>query len=199
VVGVLRTDSAASSIEAALASARGGLQAIELTFTTPNVLHALETLHQHLGSGVQLGIGTITTIAQLEDAAAAGAQFLVSPHFDVRLANAALQKNLPYIPGVMTPSEVVQASSLGFGLLKLFPIGTLGGTAYLRNLQAPFPEVRFMVTGGIQPQEATQYLRAGAVAVGLGGLYPAHALEHQDWQAIETITRSTLEFTVLPP
>lgn len=193
VVGVLRAPTAASAVAGSLAAVRGGLRAIELTFTTPDVGTALRQLAAELPVDVLLGAGTILNAAQAREAIDAGATFLVSPHLGEDVLDAAKAAGVPYIPGVLTPTEIVRARQLGAGVVKIFPAGSAGGVAYLKDLLGPFPDLQAMVTGGIQPAEVGTYRAAGALAVGLGSnLFPKAALQNGDWDAVEAATRTAL-------
>jgi 2-dehydro-3-deoxyphosphogluconate aldolase / (4S)-4-hydroxy-2-oxoglutarate aldolase len=193
VVGVLRAGSAEAATQAALAAVRGGLQAIELTFTTPNAEMALEAVH-HAAPEILLGAGTVMNAAQAESAIRAGAAFLVSPHFSEEVLRASRKHNVPYIPGVLTPNEVARALGLGCKILKIFPIGSSGGAGYLKDLRGPFPDLQVMVTGGVAPLEVQAYRQAGALAVGLGSqFFPQAALANADWVAIEQATKAALQ------
>jgi 2-dehydro-3-deoxyphosphogluconate aldolase/(4S)-4-hydroxy-2-oxoglutarate aldolase len=194
VVGVLRAPSASGAVEAALAAVRGGLRVIELTFTTPGVLEALRNLREQLPQGVLLGVGTVLSAAQGRSALESGAGFLVSPHLGEDLLELAHEAQVPYVPGVLTPTEILRARALGAEVIKIFPIGSSGGVAYLKDLLGPFPDLKVLVTGGIDPTEVPAYLQAGALAVGLGSkLFPKAALEGGDWSGVEGATRRTLE------
>ncbi|MFT2721559.1 bifunctional 4-hydroxy-2-oxoglutarate aldolase/2-dehydro-3-deoxy-phosphogluconate aldolase [Deinococcus sp. A31D244] len=198
VVGVLRAPDARTAVSAALAAARGGLRVIELTFTTPGVTGALRELRAAL-SGVTLGVGTVLSTAQAREAAGAGAQFLVSPHLDGDLLRAAQALNVPYLPGILTPSEAVRAGQLGARVLKVFPAASAGGPGFIRDLRGPLPHLHLMATGGVRPHEVPAYRDAGALAVGLGGhLFPSRAVETGDWDAVEAATRAALREAGLP-
>lgn len=193
VVGVLRAPSATAAIEAALAAVRGGLLAIELTFTTPGVTGALSELRQRLPQEVLLGAGTVMNAPEAEAAIQAGAAFLVSPHLGEDLLELCRVRSVPYIPGVLTPTEIVRARSRGAEVVKIFPAGSSGGLRYLRDLLGPFPDLKILATGGIHPGEVPAYLQAGALAVGLGSnLFPQAALEQGEWMAVEAATRQAL-------
>lgn len=193
VVGVLRAPSATAAIEAALAAVRGGLLAIELTFTTPGVTGALSELRQRLPQEVLLGAGTVMNAPEAEAAIQAGAAFLVSPHLGEDLLELCRVRSVPYIPGVLTPTEIVRARSRGAEVVKIFPAGSSGGLRYLRDLLGPFPDLKILATGGIHPGEVLAYLQAGALAVGLGSnLFPQAALEQGEWMAVEAATRQAL-------
>jgi 2-dehydro-3-deoxyphosphogluconate aldolase / (4S)-4-hydroxy-2-oxoglutarate aldolase len=145
----------------------GGVGAIELTFTTPGLEPELaRTRERH--PGVLLGAGTIREPDQARAAAAAGADFLVTPHLERGLLDACLATGVPTLPGVFTPSEVAAALEAGAQLVKLFPAGS-AGPAHLRALLGPFPGLRVVPTGGIGLGDIRAWLEAGAHAVGVGG------------------------------
>jgi 2-dehydro-3-deoxyphosphogluconate aldolase/(4S)-4-hydroxy-2-oxoglutarate aldolase len=174
LVAVLRVDRADLVEPAVAALVQGGLGAVELTFTTQGVERELErTRASH--PDVLLGAGTIRHAAQARAAAAAGAQFLVTPHFDRRLLEACMETGLPAVPGVFTASELAAAADAGAELFKLFPAGT-AGPAHLKALRGPFPDVRIVPTGGIGLAQVPIWLEAGAFAVGVGGELCSRAL-----------------------
>lgn len=183
-IAVVRARDGEEAVRIAEALHAGGLEAIELTFTTPGVAEALLEIRQLLGDGLLLGAGTITVSGQAEAAAAAGADFLVSPHLDPVVLESMLGTGLLSAPGVLTPSEVAAALRTGAEVVKLFPASTVG-VAHLKALLAPFPGLRVIPTGGIDIDAAVEWLAAGAVAVGLGGrLLPRGLREAGDWHAI---------------
>ena len=164
VLRVSRPELVEPSVAALVA---GGLGAIELTFTTPGVATELErTRARH--PELLLGAGTISTPGQAHAAAAAGADFLVTPHLDLRLLQACLATGLLTMPGVFTPSELAAAAGAGAEVFKLFPAGS-AGPGHLRALLGPFPHVRIVPTGGIELDDIPAWLGAGALAVGVGG------------------------------
>jgi 2-dehydro-3-deoxyphosphogluconate aldolase/(4S)-4-hydroxy-2-oxoglutarate aldolase len=177
LVAVLRVPRAeyAEPVVAALVS--GGIEVVELTFTTPGVEAALAHVRgRH--PGLLLGAGTIRDEGQARRAAAAGADFLVMPHLDASLLGSCLATGLPSLPGVLTPSEVAAALAEGAELLKLFPAGS-AGPAHLRALRGPFPELQIVPTGGIGLEDIPAWIEAGALAVGVGGELCPGALVEQ--------------------
>ena len=193
VVAVLRADTAAAAVDAAVALAEGGVRAVELTFTTPGAASALSAARDRLPPHVVLGAGTIRTRADLEAALDAGAEFLVTPHLDPVLLGAMLASGRLTLPGVYTPSEVAAALAAGAQVVKLFPAAT-AGPAHLKALRGPFPELQVIPTGGIGPRDVPTWLGAGAVAVGAGGeLCPAGLIRAGDWKAIRESAREFLE------
>nr|WP_026588986.1 MULTISPECIES: bifunctional 4-hydroxy-2-oxoglutarate aldolase/2-dehydro-3-deoxy-phosphogluconate aldolase [Bacillus] len=142
-----------------------GITAIEITYTTPGASELIETFAKK--DGLLIGAGTVTESGQAREAAARGAQFIVSPGFSSELADEMASMHPFFIPGVLTPSEIMEAVSKGFRTLKLFPGGT-SGIPYMKNLAGPFPNIRFIPTGGIHPGDVEKWLDAGALAVGVG-------------------------------
>jgi len=135
-------------VGAALAAARGGLRAVELTFTTPGALEALRELRGRLPGDVLLGAGTVMNARQGLAALEAGAAFLVSPHLGEDVLELCRARGAPYVPGVLTPTEVVRAQVLGAEVVKLFPAGSSRGVPYLKDLLGPFPGLPVLATGG---------------------------------------------------
>lgn len=193
VVGVLRASSPEKAVAATLAAHRGGLKAIEITFTTPEAAQAILQLTAQLNGKMLIGAGTVMNQSQALEAISAGAGFLVSPHLGTDVLEVALEHQVPYLPGVITPTEIQRALRLGATLLKLFPMGSSGGLKYLKDLLGPFPDLRCMVTGGIEPAEVPLYRNSGALAVGLGSnLFPRAAIETGNWQQVEEATQAAL-------
>ena len=167
LVAVLRVVSAELVDPAVDALVGGGIGAVELTFTTPGVPGALEAARRRHPE-LLLGAGTIRRREEALAAARAGADFLVMPHLDRDLLAACLETGLLSMPGIFTASELAAALDAGAEVVKLFPAGT-GGSAHMRALLGPFPGVPVVPTGGIGLQEVSAWLRAGALAVGVGG------------------------------
>jgi 2-dehydro-3-deoxyphosphogluconate aldolase/(4S)-4-hydroxy-2-oxoglutarate aldolase len=167
VVAVIR----AASIDAALAVShalvRGGVTGIEITFSTPGAAEAIARARKELPAAL-VGAGTVLDAASLAAACDAGASFLVSPHTDEALLAAARERGVPYLPGALTPTEIVRAWQLGATCVKVFP-GSAVGPGYLKAIKAPLPDIALMPTGGVDEKNLGEWLKAGAVAVGMGG------------------------------
>lgn len=173
ITAILRTTDAGLAAEAMDAAVRGGMRLIEFTLTTPN---AMELISQFSTRGVQVslggldrlvvGAGTVMRPEQAREAVAAGAKFLVSPVMDPEIIALANELGVPILPGVHTPTEMIAAHRAGAPLLKLFP-GPAGGPAYLRSALAPLPFLRVVPTNGVDLDNAADWLRAGAWAVGM--------------------------------
>lgn len=167
----------------------GGIRLIEITLRTPQALDAVRAIRREVPEALT-GVGTITRPEDFDAALDAGALFGVSPGLTPELLAAAQRSGLPFLPGVMTPSDVIAARQAGFRALKLFPAQQAGGVEMLKALAGPFPDVLFCPTGGIGAATAAEYLALGNVAcVGGSWLAPKALVEKSDWTAIREIAR----------
>lgn len=181
-VVVLQDKEAAVPLAGALVE--GGLPAIEVTLRTPAALGAIARIAAELPDAV-VGAGTITTPRQADEAAAAGARFLVSPGSTPVLLDAMAATGLPFLPGTSTVSEVLAVLERGLTAMKFFPAEAAGGTTYLKAVSGPLPEARFCPTGGITPATAPEYLALPNVGcVGGSWLTPADVVARKDWDQI---------------
>jgi len=165
VVRAANLDEARKAVDAIYA---GGIPLIEITLTVPNAPAMIQELVKHYGTSVLTGAGTVTTAKQAEICLDAGAQFLVSPGLSVPVLQTAAKRGVLAIPGALTPTEVMAALEAGAKLVKIFPCGSAGGPKHIKALKAPFPEVRFIPTGGVNLSNAAEYLAAGSFALGVG-------------------------------
>jgi 2-dehydro-3-deoxyphosphogluconate aldolase/(4S)-4-hydroxy-2-oxoglutarate aldolase len=189
VLPVVTIARAADAVPVAEALLEGGLDAIEIASRTPAALAAIEAIAASFPE-VRLGAGCVLRPADVAAARSAGARFLVSPGLTADLAAAGLASGLPFIPGVMTASEVLVAWELGFSLLKLHPVAELGGAAYLELLGRSFREIRFYAASGFAETDAAAYLALDNVPlVGAGWVAPTAAIEARDWPAITAAAR----------
>lgn len=189
VFAVLRAPSADHAIEAARALVRGGITGLEVTYSTPDAAAVIRDLTAEFGDSANVGAGTVTTPQQAEEAAAAGARFLVSPGSVPTVTEAMLATGATVMTGAMTPTEVMTALDLGTHVVKLFP-ASLGGPSLLKALRGPFPDAPIMPTGGVSAANLGEWFAAGAVAVGAGGdLVSGRALAAEDWGTIEETAR----------
>ncbi len=141
--------------------------AMEVTMNTPGALDLIGMLRQRFGDQMLIGAGTVRTVAQFDAALAAGAQFTLAPGLVTAVIARATERGVLHIPGVFTASEVELAHSLGCPLLKLFP-ADFGGPNYLKALRAPLDDVALVPTGGVSPENAAAWAKAGAAALGVG-------------------------------
>ena len=190
VIPVVVVHDAADAVPIARALVDGGLPIIELTLRTPAAMDAIERIAAEVPE-IIVGAGTIVDVNQPKQAAAAGAQFLVSPGSTGDLRAAMRDSGLPHLPGVATVSEVLTLLEEGYTNMKFFPAEAAGGAAYLRAIQSPVPAARFCPTGGVSPTNVTDYLTLPNVGcVGGSWLTPADAVERHDWTTISDLARS---------
>ncbi len=167
VIPVVALERAADAVPVAEALAAGGLPCLEITFRTPAAGDGLRRIRDEL-PGITRLAGTVRSVEQLDAAITAGAEIIVSPAFDPKVVERSLERGLPIIPGVATPTELEMALSHGLGLVKLFPAEPLGGVRYLQALAGPYPEASFIPTGGIGPANLARYLRLESVVAVAG-------------------------------
>jgi 2-dehydro-3-deoxyphosphogluconate aldolase/(4S)-4-hydroxy-2-oxoglutarate aldolase len=170
VITINRPEDALPLARALLA---GGLGCAEITFRTAAAEEAIRRITSELRE-MLVGAGTVLTVQQAEQAARAGAQYIVSPGFDAAVVDWCQQHNVPVLPGVATPTEINMALARELKLLKFFPAEELGGVRMLKALYGPYPEVRFIPTGGINATNLAQYLALPNV-VACGGSWMATA------------------------
>jgi 2-dehydro-3-deoxyphosphogluconate aldolase/(4S)-4-hydroxy-2-oxoglutarate aldolase len=186
-------DDADHAVPLAEALLRGGVGVIELTLRTPAALAAIERIAAEVPQ-IVIGAGTITAPEHAEQAAKAGAAFLVTPGSTDRVLNAAEDTGLPLLPGAATVSEAMRLAERGLTALKFFPAEAAGGSDYLKSIGGPLPHLRFCPTGGITPESAPRYLALPNVGcVGGSWLAPKDALAAGDWGRIEALARAATE------
>lgn len=193
VIPVYTPASVQEAVQVGAALLRGGLPVVEVTLRTPAALAAIRAMVAQV-PGLLVGAGTVLTAAQVESVQAAGAAFAVSPGATPALLAAASDAGMPFLPGVATASELMQAMDAGMDCLKLFPAAQVGGTALLQAWAGPFPQLRFCPTGGITPENTADYLRLPNVScVGGSWLTPRALLDAGDWAGVEALARAAVE------
>lgn len=189
---VVVIDDAAAARPLAEALREGGIRQIEVTLRTPAAWEALRAMAQV--DGVTVGAGTVLTAAHADAAADAGASFLVSPGWSATLGAHVNDLGLPWVPGVATPSEAMAARAAGFAHLKLFPVATLGGVAFVDALAAVLPDVSFVPSGGIRPDQAREYLSRDSVATVCGSwMAPRGLVAAGDFAGVTAASRAAIE------
>lgn len=189
VVPVLTVDEPRHAVALAKALVAGGLGVLEITLRTERALDAARAIMAEV-EGAVVGIGTVLTAEDMHRSSAAGASFAVSPGASPALLDAAFELGLPYLPGAASASEMMALLARGYRHLKFFPAESLGGVGALRALAAPFSELRFCPTGGIDAAKAKAYLAlACVVAVGGSWVAPAERVAAGDWAAITGLAR----------
>ncbi len=169
LVAVVRSKSAEEALATAKAVAEGGVQFIEITFSVPSALDVIEIL---VAEGrLHVGAGTVLSNEEAEEAIGTGAQFIVSPSLELNLIPICHEANVPCIPGAATPTEILAAARAKADLVKIFPADTIGGPDFVRQMSGPFPNIRFMVSGGVSLTNIKEYVRAGVTGICLGSAY----------------------------
>lgn len=190
VMPVIVLNDVAHAVPLARALMAGGIRVLEITLRTPQALDCVRAIRAAVPDAI-VGVGTVTSVDDLQNAIAAGAQFGVSPGSSSALLAAIKASGLPFLPGTMTPSDVIAAREAGFRALKLFPAQQAGGLGMLKALGSVFSDVQFCPTGGIDPSSAPSFLALANVGcVGGSWLAPASLVQAQDWPAIENLARA---------
>lgn len=167
VVAVVRMKDAGRAMQTVAAIHAGGVSAIEVTVTTPGALELIALVSRELGDAVLVGVGSVLDVETARRAVDAGARYVVSPVFDEEVVRAAHDLGVPAMPGAFTPTEVLRAHRAGADVVKVFP-GEVLGPAFIKGVLAPMPFLRLMPTGGVTPDNVGTWIKAGAVAVGVG-------------------------------
>lgn len=172
VVVIIRSKQSRDAVEAAKAMFEAGYRAVEISMTTPNGLEAIAEVADAVPDGGFLGAGTVLHPTMAADATAAGASFVVAPNFRPDVVDFSRRRGVAVIPGAATPTEMVAARDAGADLVKVFP-SSLWSPALLTDVLTALPDLQLVPTGGVTLQDAADWLRAGAFAVGLGGALTA--------------------------
>lgn len=158
---------------------QSGIHCAEITFRTACAAEAIAYACKQYPE-MQIGAGTVINARQCEAAIAAGAQFIVSPGLSVAVANICKESNIPYYPGCVTPTEIMQALELGITTVKFFPANIYGGLQALKALAAPFPQIKFIPTGGVDRGNIDEFLAFDKVAAIGGSFFVKEALERME-------------------
>jgi 2-dehydro-3-deoxyphosphogluconate aldolase/(4S)-4-hydroxy-2-oxoglutarate aldolase len=192
LVAIVRTNSSEQAARIADACARGGAAAIEITFTVPGAPAVIEDLAKKYKAGdILIGAGTVLDPETARLAILAGAQYIVSPSLNPETARLCNRYQVPYMPGAGTIREIVEAMECGADIVKLFPGETLE-PAFVKAAKGPLPQAALMPTGGVSLENVGEWIKAGAVAVGVGGSVTAGA-QTGDFQAITDIAKQFIE------
>jgi 2-dehydro-3-deoxyphosphogluconate aldolase / (4S)-4-hydroxy-2-oxoglutarate aldolase len=183
-IAVIRSADFAIGLEMAKAVYAGGMNLIEITWNSDRPAQLIKTVREILPDAT-IGVGTITTPAELEAALEVGVEFIFAPGTDRDCIQMAVAHQIPIVPGALTPTEIVQAWNAGATCVKVFPVHALGGATYIKSLKDPLGQIPLIPTGGITLANAPSMLEAGAIAVGLAGdLFPKAAIASGQWPII---------------
>lgn len=169
IVPVIRAAGVDEAMFAVDAIYAAGIPVVELTMTIPNAPAAISKVLALYGERIVVGAGTVLNADDALRCLDAGAHFLVSPGLSIPVLNTARNAGALAIPGILTPTELMHALSEGASVVKVFPCSSAGGPQHLKALHGPFPDIALIPTGGVNPANATDYIRAGAFALGVGG------------------------------
>ena len=195
VVPVIVITDVSQAVPLAQALLEGGIDVMEITLRHPAGLPAIEAIARTVPR-MHVGAGTVRQPEDIVRVAAAGAQFALSPGISDALVQAAIDAQLPFVPGVMTPAEVLSAQSHGFSLVKLFPAEQAGGLGMVKALAGPFADMQLCPTGGISSDNMQSYLRQPNVAmVGGSWLTPADALAAADWPRVTRLAAQAVSLS----
>jgi 2-dehydro-3-deoxyphosphogluconate aldolase / (4S)-4-hydroxy-2-oxoglutarate aldolase len=192
LVAVLRSKTAEEAMVTAKSAVAGGVKFVEVTLSVPGALEVIRTLASQ--STVHVGAGTVLSRKQAEAAIAAGAQFVVSPSSELDLIAICHLADVAYYPGAATPTEIHAAARAGADLVKIFPADCLGGPSFIRQMAGPFPEVRFMVSGGVSLTNVKEYVQAGVSGICLGSAFLATALAEQGERGLVNEVKEFVKF-----
>lgn len=191
IIPVIRAENSAQALMAVEALLAGGIPIAEITMTVGSALEAIRQCRRVYGDKVLTGAGTVLNAEMARQCVDAGAQFLVSPGFDRETLGFASEHKLLFVPGTLTPTEIMAARNQGAEVVKVFPCGNVGGPAYLKALRGPFPDIKIIPTGGVNLANAADYMKAGAFALGAGSeLVEPAALKNSNADRIAELARA---------
>lgn len=174
----------------------GGIRAVEITMETVGAVNIIQETLEAYSTDLLVGAGTVLSKADCKRAIDAGAQFIVSPVLDEEVMQYAIEQNVPFIPGVFTPSEMLKAHNGGAAMVKLFPASILG-PAFIKDVKGPLGHIDIMTTGGITLETAKIYLDAGAKVVGAGSaLVRKDLVESNNWAVLTEETISWMNASI---
>ncbi|MDX6383136.1 MAG: 2-dehydro-3-deoxyphosphogluconate aldolase / (4S)-4-hydroxy-2-oxoglutarate aldolase [Blastocatellia bacterium] len=195
LVPVVRAESSEQAMRAVAALKAGGLDVLEVTMTVPGAIGVIQSLVNEYGDETLVGAGTVLDPETAQACVDAGAKFIVSPALNEETIEFCRKHDVAVFPGALTPTEVVRAWNAGADAVKVFPAGAVGGASYLKALKAPLPQIELIPTGGVSLKTAADFIKAGAMALGVGNdLVDLKALREDNG---ELITERTREFLAI--
>lgn len=181
IVSVVRMKNPDKLLRVIESLVNGGVSGIELTMTIPNAIQAIEIADKEFGNNILLGVGSVTTAAVAIEAIEAGAKFVVSPIYKPEIVSSVIQKDKVVIPAGFTPTEIQTAYEQGADFVKIFPADNLG-MSFIKSIKAPLPHLNLIPTGGVTLDNAIEWIRHGASAVGIGSaLVDNNAIESENY------------------
>jgi 2-dehydro-3-deoxyphosphogluconate aldolase / (4S)-4-hydroxy-2-oxoglutarate aldolase len=194
LIPVVRAESSEQAMRAVEAIMNGGVNVLEVTMTVPGAIGLIEQLSRTFGARALIGAGTVLDPETADKCIGAGAQFIVSPALNEETIAFCRAREIAIFPGALTPTEVVRAWNAGADAVKVFPAGAVGGANYLKALKAPLPQIELVPTGGVSLKTASDFIKAGAMALGVGAdLVDMKALREGNAQLITERAQQFLE------
>ena len=182
ILGIIRGATKNNILPVIDAAFIGGLQMVEITLNTPDALEMISMA----GKQYEVGAGTVMNVSEAKAAIEAGARFIVSPIIDPETIAFCKENGIVVFPGASTPNEVYRAWQLGATMVKIFPVKSLGGPEYIRELKGPFDQIKLLATGGVNAQNIKEYFTAGASAVAIGGsVFDRKVMEAGEYDSIK--------------
>lgn len=192
VVAIVRLDDLSAAVPLTAALRRGGVTAVEFTFTNRLAGKVIEEVRESAPEGIAIGAGTVLDPETARTAILAGAEFIVTPALNIAAIELCRRYSVPTVIGAFTPTEIITAWQAGASVVKVFP-ASVGGPRYLKDVAGPLPQVKLIPTGGVSVENAGDFIRAGAIAVALGGnLVDAKTVAARDWPTIEERSRAVI-------
>lgn len=189
LIAVIRADSSDELVNVCKALADGGVEAAEITMTTPGALEAISAARKAMGDRCIIGVGSVLDAETARLAILAGAQFVFAPTLNLSVIEMAHRYDKAVVPGAMTPTEILNAWQAGADMVKVFPANHFG-PKYFRDVLAPMPQLKLTPTGGVDLDTAADWLKAGAVALGVGSsLVKKELLKAKDWAGLTKLAR----------
>lgn len=193
LVAIVRLDDLSAAIPLTEALLRGGVRSVEFTFTNPLAGRVIEQVRAALTGQVAVGAGSVLDPETARVALLAGAEFVVTPTLNVATIELCSRYGVPTVIGALTPTEILTAWQAGASYVKVFP-ATVGGPQYLKDVRGPLPQVKLIPTGGVNLDNAADFIRAGASAIAVGGnLVDALTVRNEDWATLEERARQFSE------
>ncbi|MXQ53783.1 bifunctional 2-keto-4-hydroxyglutarate aldolase/2-keto-3-deoxy-6-phosphogluconate aldolase [Shimazuella alba] len=193
IVLIIRSESEQEALKVAEAAIEGGIQALEITMSVPNALDVIQILaKKYADSGILIGAGTILDGETARAAILAGAELLVSPHLNHEIIKVANRYQAITISGAFTPKEIVETLEAGADFVKLFPAEGLG-PQYVKSIQSPLPQAPIIPTGGVTPQNVSEWINAGCVGVGVGSYISKAAQKDGDFDKVTVAAKEFLQ------
>lgn len=193
VVAVIRVENSDELVDTAIALSEGGVKGLEITMTSPGALEAIKEANARIGDEAIVGVGSVLDPETARMAILAGAKFVVGPVLDMRLIRMCQRYSVTCIPGAFTPTEILRAWEAGADFVKIFPATKLG-PSFIRDVKGPMPQVRLTPTGGVDLDNAAEFIRAGASFVGVGSsLVKKQLIAEKRWDELRQVAATFIE------